>query len=79
VPHTHLVEIRHFCYVDEINDGKVLDFLSNAIERLIHSHALTVPVVSKVYNNDVIFFRFDGLVNMPARRKVRKEIRHDKR
>src|SRR5882762_5457002 len=73
---TYFVEIRYLCNIDEIYHSKVLDFLGNAVERLIHRHALAIPIVTKAQDNNTVFFRFDGLVDVPTRRKMGKEIRH---
>jgi hypothetical protein len=72
----HLVEIRNFCDVRKIDDGEVLDLLSDCVKCFVHNHALGVPVMSKANYHNSIFFGFDGFVYVPARRKVRQEIRH---
>lgn len=73
---THLVEIWHLGDVDEIDYGKVLDLLSDTVQRLVHRHALAIPVMSEAQYDDTVFLGFDGLIDMPARRKMRKKIRH---
>ena len=73
---THLVEIRYLCDVAQVNDGKVLYLFRDGVERLVHHHALRVPVVPEADDNDAILFRFDRLVDVPARGKVRQEIGH---
>jgi hypothetical protein len=42
------------------------------VQRFVHYHALGVPVVTKADCHYPIFFGFDGLVDVPARRKGRK-------
>ena len=73
---THLVEVRYLCDIAQVNDGKVLYLLCNRIERLVHHHALRVPVMPEANNNDAILFRFDRLVDVPSRGKVGQEIGH---
>ena len=73
---THFIKVRNLRDVDQIYDGKVLDLLGDAIEGLIHRHALTIPVMTEAEDHDAVFLRFNSLVNVPARRKVRKEVRH---
>lgn len=74
---TDLVEIRHLGDIDEIDDSEVLHLFSDAVECLIHRHALTIPVVSKAHNNNAVFFGFDGLIHVPTRGKMWKKVRHD--
>ena len=72
----HLVEVRNLGDVDEVDDGKVLNLLRDAVQSLVHDHALRVPVMSEADNDDTVFLGFDGFVDVPARWKVREEIRH---
>lgn len=76
VEHAYLVEVRNLSDIYQINDCKVLHFLCNRVERLVHCHALLVPIVTKANNNDAILFRFDCFVDMPAAGKVGKEVGH---
>jgi len=73
---THLVEIRYLCDVAQVNDGKVLHLLGDRVERLVHYHALRVPVMPETNNNYAILFRFDRLIDVPARGKVGQKIGH---
>ena len=65
---THLVEVRHLGDVAEVDDGKVLNALGNGIQRFVHRHTLTIPVMAKADNHDAILFGFDGLIDVPSRR-----------
>ena len=73
---THLIEVRDLGDIAQVNHSKVLHLLRNTIESLVHSHALGIPVVTEPNDNDPVFFGFNCLVNMPARGKVREEVRH---
>ena len=53
---TCLVEVWYLSDVAEVDDGKVLHFLGDGVERLVHDHALGVPVVPKADNHDAVFF-----------------------
>ena len=73
---TRLVEVWYLCDVAEVNDSKVLDLFCDRVQRLVHDHALRVPVVPKANDNNAILFGFDRLIDVPARGKVRQEIGH---
>jgi hypothetical protein len=73
---THLVEIRYFRDVAQVNDGKVLYLFGDGVERLVHDHALRVPVVPEADDDYAVLFGFDRLVDVPARGEVRQEIGH---
>jgi len=73
---TRLVEVWHLCDVAEVNDGKVLNLFGDRVQRLVHHHALRVPVVPETNDDDAILFGFDRLVDVPARGEVRQEIGH---
>ena len=68
---TNLVEVWYLRDVAEVDDGKVLDFLGDRVERFVHHHTLCIPVVSKANNHDTVLFRFDRFIYVPARREVR--------
>jgi hypothetical protein len=74
---TRLVEVRYLRDVAEVNDGKILHFLGDGVEGLVHHHALGVPVVPKAYNDDAVLFGFYRLIDVPARRKVWQKVRHN--
>jgi len=63
---THLVKVRDLCDVCKIDDSKVLDLLGDGVERFVHYHALGVPVMSKANDDNSIFLRFDGLIDVPT-------------
>lgn len=76
VEHAHLVEVRDLSDIHEVDHCKVLHFLCDRIEGLIHRHALMVPVVAKANHDDTVLFRFDGFVDMPATGQVWKKVGH---
>ena len=73
---TRLVEVWYLCDVAEVDDGVVLNLFGDRVQRLVHHHALRVPVVPETNDDDAILFGFDRLVDVPARGEVRQEIRH---
>ena len=73
----HLIEVRYFRNVYKIYDSEILDFLGYAVQGFVHDHALSVPVVPETNNHDTVILRLDGFVNVPSRRQMRKEIRHE--
>ncbi len=73
---THLVEVRHLRDVDKVDHSEVLDLVRNTIQSLVHGHALAVPVVPEADDDDAVFLRLDRLVDVPARGKMRQEVRH---
>lgn len=44
---SHFVKVRNFRDVNQIDDGKVLDLLGDAVKAFIHFHASRVPIVTK--------------------------------
>jgi len=72
----HLVEVWYFSDVAEVDDGKVLHFLGDRVEGLVHHHALGVPVVPKADDNNAVLLRFYRLIDVPARRKMWQKVRH---
>lgn len=76
IERTYLVEVWDIGNIYEVDDCKVLHFLCNRVERLVHRHALLVPIVTKADYDDTILFRFDGFIDMPAAGKVGKEVGH---
>jgi len=76
VEHAHLVEVRNLGDIYEVDDCKVLHFLCDRVEGLVHRHALMVPVVAKANHDNTILFRLNGFVNMPATGQVWKEVGH---
>lgn len=51
-----LVEIWDGGDIDQVDDGKVLDFFSNRVEGLVHGHALSVPVMTEAKDDDAVLF-----------------------
>lgn len=49
----------------EVDDGKVLQLALHSIQRLIHDHALRVPIVAEPNADHSVFLYFDGLVDVP--------------
>lgn len=45
--HSHFIEIRNGCDVDEVDDGKVFYFFGDWVENFVHLHATWVPIVSE--------------------------------
>lgn len=76
IENIYLVEVRNVSDIYEVDDCKVLHFLCNRVERLVHRHALLVPIVTKADYDDAILFRFDGFIDVPAAGKVGKEVGH---
>ena len=60
--------------VDEVDDGEVLDLLSNGEERLVHVHARRVPVVAKPDHHQLVLFTQNGLKGEERCRHVFSEI-----
>ena len=73
---THLVEIRHLRDVHEVDHSKVLDLVRDAVQSLVHGHALAVPVVPEAYDDDAVFLGLDRLVDVPARGEMGQEVGH---
>ena len=67
----HLVKVRDIRDVDEVDDGESLDLVRDAIEGLVHRHALAVPVVPEAEHDDTVLLRLDCFVDVPARGEVR--------
>lgn len=72
----HLVEIRHLSNVYKIDDGEISNLLCNAVQRLVHFHACVIVVVAEANHYDAVFFRKDGLVDVPSGWQVREEVGH---
>lgn len=72
----YLVEIGNSGDVDQVDDRKVLHTFGDRIQRFVHRHTLGVPVVSEANHNDAVVFRLDGLVDVPTRGQMGKEIGH---
>jgi hypothetical protein len=66
----HLVEVGDLGYVDQIDDAKVLALFGDSEEGFIHFHAGGVPVMAEPDEHDLVLFRQDGLVYLPAIREM---------
>lgn len=75
----HLVEVRDLGDVDEVDDREILHLVCDGVERLVHRHALAVPVMPEPEHDDAVLFGLDGFVYVPARWKVRQEVGHSRR
>ena len=73
---TDLIEVRNLGDIAQIYYSEVLYLLRHAIEGLVHSHALGIPVVTEPNDDDSVFLGFDGLVDVPAGGEVRKKVGH---
>jgi uncharacterized protein YigA (DUF484 family) len=73
---THLVEVWNLGNIHKIDHSKVLHFLSDTPECFVHHHALRVTVGTEPNDNDTIILRKYGLIDVPPRRKMRKEVTH---
>lgn len=72
----NLVEIRDRCDVDQVDDGKVLNLFCDRIQGLVHGHTLRVPVMTESDDDDAVFLRLDGFVDVPPRGEMGKKVRH---
>lgn len=73
----HLVEIRDFVDINEIEDGKVLALVCDAVEDFVLLFAGVVPVAAEADYHDSVVFRHDGLVDVPACVQMWEKVRHD--
>jgi hypothetical protein len=74
----HLLKVGHLVQVAEVDDGEVLDALSDAVEDFVLSHAVRVAVSSKADDHEALFLGENGLVDMPAGAEMREDNRaHD--
>jgi len=69
----HLVEVGHLVDVAEVDHGKVLDLVGDAVEYLILAHAVRVPVAPEAYHDESVVLGHDGLVHVPAGFEVRED------
>jgi len=53
---TYLIEVWNIRNIDQVDNRKVLHFLCHRVQRLVHRHALTVPVMAETEDYDTIFF-----------------------
>jgi len=72
VEFVHLLEVRYLVEVADVEDGKVFDPVGDAVEDFVLSHAIGVPIATEANYDEPLFFRHDGLVNVPVRKRVRE-------
>ena len=60
----------------QVDGGEVLDLLCDSEQRLVHLHALGVPVVPEPDHHHTVLLRQDGLVNLPAIVEMGEHERH---
>ena len=51
----------HFGDVDQVDDAKVFDLFRDGEQRLVHLHAVRVPVVAEANQHDFVLLAQDGL------------------
>lgn len=66
VEFVHLVEIGDLVEIAYIDDGKVFDAVGDAVEYFVLAHAVFVPVAAEADDYQAVFFRHDGLIDVPA-------------
>jgi hypothetical protein len=52
----HLLEVWDLVQVAKVDDGEVLDSISNTVEDLILAHAIWVPVATESNDHQAILF-----------------------
>jgi len=62
----HLLEVGDLVEIAHIDDGKVLDSISDAVQDFALSHAIRVPVTTEVDNHQSFVLAHNSLINMPA-------------
>jgi len=62
----HLLEVGNLVKIADIDDSEVLDSISDTVKDLILTHAVWIPVTSEADYDKTLFFRHDGLVDVPA-------------
>lgn len=50
----HLVKVGNLCDVNQVDHSKVLHFLCDAVQSLVHLHTLSVSIASETQNYDTI-------------------------
>jgi len=66
----HLVEVGHLIEITDVDNSEVLDAVGDAVEDLVLAHTVLVPVATKANDDQAVFFRHDGLVDVPAAGKM---------
>lgn len=74
---SNLVEIGDGSNVHQVNDGKVLNLFCDRVKGFVHCHALGIPVMTEADDDDAVFFRLDGFVDVPTGGEMREKVRHE--
>ena len=67
----HLLEVGDLVEVADVDDGEVLDPVGDFVEYFVLPHAVGVPVAAEADDDEAVFFRHDGLVDVPAGYEMR--------
>jgi len=54
VEFVHLVEVGHLVNVAEVDDGKIFDFIGDAVEYFVLAHAVRVPVAAEADHDESV-------------------------
>lgn len=73
VQFVHGVEVRDTVDIADVDDGKILDFLSDLVENLILSHTIRIEIATKANDDKALVFGENCLVDVPTGFKVRKD------
>ena len=52
--------------VANVDDGETLELVCDFVENFILAHAIWVPVAAEADDDEALFFRENGLVDVPA-------------
>lgn len=66
VQFVHLFKVGHLVEIADVDDGKVLDAVGDAVQHFVLSHAVGIPIAAKANDDQPLFLRHDGLVDVPA-------------
>lgn len=73
VEFVHLLEVWDLIEIADIDDGEVLDSVSDTVEDFVLSHAVGIPVAAEADHDEAFVFGHYGLVDVPACDEVRKD------
>ena len=76
VEFVHLVEVGNGRDVDDVDDDVVFDAFGYAVERLVHFHALGIPVVPETDHDKPILFGEYRLIDLPAVFEMGEHVGH---
>jgi len=62
----HLLEVGDLVEVADVDDGEVLDTIGDAVEDLILSHAIRIPITTETDDDKSFIFAHDCLVDVPS-------------